>query len=298
MVVGASPAQAAPQAVPGGFYAGIAAEVLNPGGSLPGVNDWDCKPAPEHPRPVVLVHGLLANGQVNWISMAPALQRAGYCVFAPTFGVNPAAQSWPATAIGAVGDMRASAAQVGEFTQRVLAATGADKVDMVSHSTGTLVAGYYVKVLGGSAYVDKFVALTPVWQGNEAYGAGIALEVMDQLGNKEQVLAMWDPVAPAVMQMAKGSEFMNEITDGGPYAPGVTYTNVMTRYDELVMPYTAGYVAGPNATNIVAQDDCAQDFAEHAAMGSSVRAQQYVLNALDPAHAQPVPCVFVPPLIG
>ncbi len=298
LVAGATPAMAEPAAVPGGFFSGIGAELANPGGSLPGVNDWDCAPTSEHPRPVVLVHGLTANRQINWAAMAPALKSEGYCLFAPTFGVLPSADSWPLNAIGGLASMYDSAAEVEDFVDEVLAVTGAAKVDLVTHSEGTLVGGHYVKFLGGADVVRNYVALTPLWEGNEAYGAGVALGVMDQLGIREETLAFWEPIGPAALQMAKGSDFMNEMTDGGPYAPGVAYTNVMTRYDELVMPYTAGYVEAPNATNIVLQDDCEQDFSEHAAVGSSVRAQQIVLNALDPANAKPVPCVFVPPLIG
>lgn len=291
-------ADAEPAAVPGGFASGSAAESANPGGSLPGVNDWDCVPSDAHPRPVVLVHGLGLNGQSNWAGMAPALKAEGYCLFAPTYGVLPAATTPPLNAIGGLASMYDSAAQVGDFVAEVRAATSADKVDLVTHSEGTLVGGYYVKLLGGADVVENYVALTPVWKGNEAYGAGVALQVTDRLGITDQVLEGWEPIGPAVMQMAKGSAFMNEITDGGPYAPGVRYTNVMTRYDELVMPYTAGHVEGPNARNIVLQDDCEQDFSEHLAAASSVRSQRIVLNALDPAHAQPVPCVFVPPVFG
>lgn len=298
LLLGAAPASAEPAAVPGGFFAGSAAEAANPGGSLPGVNDPDCTPSADHPRPVVLVHGLTLNGQTNWAPMAAALVRAGHCVYAPTVGVLPGAADWPATAVGAVADLREAARELGEAVDRVRRSTGAETVDLVSHSTGTLIAGYYAKNLGGGAHVDTLVALTPTWKGNEAYGAGMAVEAMDALGVTELTTAMWDPVCPACLQMAKGSEFMNEITDGGPYAPGVRYVNVMTRYDELVVPYTAGHVDRSDTVNIVLQDDCAQDFSEHLTVASSVRAQQIVLNALDPANARPVPCVFVPPFIG
>ncbi len=298
VVAAAAPATAQPQAVPGGFFAGYAAEAANPGGDPPGVNDWDCHPTPEHPRPVVLLHGTAANAQINWNAMAPALKSDGYCLFAPTFGILPSATSWPLNAIGGLGSMYDSAALVQDFVDKVLAATGSDEVDIVAHSEGTLVGGYYVKFLGGAAVVDKYVALTPPWKGNEAYGASIALDAAAQLGVKEAMLNFWEPIAPALLQMAKGSDFMNKMTESGPYAPGVTYTNVMTRYDELVMPYTAGYVEAPNATNIVMQDSCAQDFSGHASVGANVRGQQFVLNALEPANAQPVPCVFVPPMVG
>ena len=99
-------------------------------------------------------------------------------------------------------------------------------------------------------------------------------------------------------QMVTGSDFLAEMHAGGVYAPGVAYVNIMTRYDEAVLPYTSGYLEGSNATNIVVQDGCAQDFSDHMAIAASVRSQRYVLNALDPAHSEPVPCVFVAPFFG
>src|SRR5699024_6078960 len=110
----------------------------------------------------------------NWAPMAAALVRAGHCVYAPTVGVLPGATDWPATAVGAVADLREAARELGETVDRVRRSTGAETVDLVSHSTGTLIAGYYAKNLGGGAYVDTLVALTPTWKGNEAYGAGMA----------------------------------------------------------------------------------------------------------------------------
>jgi triacylglycerol lipase len=73
----------------------------------------------------------------------------------------------------------------------------------------------------------------------------------------------------------------------------------MTRYDELVTPYISGRLpAAPDATNIVVQDQCPIDFAEHLAMAFDPTVGQDVLNALDPAHARKVPCRLVLPGIG
>jgi hypothetical protein len=72
--------------------------------------------------------------------------------------------------------------------------------------------------------------------------------------------------------------------------PGVTYTTIMSRYDELVTPYTSGVLDAPGVTDVVIQDGCEVDFAEHGAVAWTPRALGYVLNALDPAHATPPPC--------
>ena len=66
------------------------------------------------------------------------------------------------------------------------------------------------------------------------------------------------------------------------------YTSIVTKYDELVIPYTNGTLKG--VRNIVLQDVCPQDFSEHFQVVSSRNVAHLVVNALDPAHAQPVTC--------
>ncbi len=94
------------------------------------------------------------------------------------------------------------------------------------------------------------------------------------------------------------SAFISRLDAGGVAVPGVAYTQIMTHYDELVVPYTSGMVVAPNSTNIVVQDQCSLDFADHIALAADPVAAQDVLNALDPTHPQPVPCVPVAPFVG
>lgn len=92
---------------------------------------------------------------------------------------------------------------------------------------------------------------------------------------------------------------MQQINSGGsPYVPGISYTNVMTRYDGIVEPWTDGFVPGPGARNIVLQDTCAADRSDHLSIVSSPRTVAMVLGALDPAAAPAVPCVPVAPGLG
>jgi hypothetical protein len=62
-----------------------------------------------------------------------------------------------------------------------------------------------------------------------------------------------------------------KLTAGGAAAPGVTYTTVMTRLDELVTPWASGFMQNAGATNNVLQDICPGDASEH------------VLVAVDPS---------------
>ena len=78
--------------------------------------------------------------------------------------------------------------------------------------------------------------------------------------------------------------------------PGITYTNITTKYDELVTPYTSGFENGE--TNLVVQNYCKSDYTEHFEIAADPVAAALVLNALDPAHPRPVPCTLVLPFVG
>jgi triacylglycerol lipase len=56
---------------------------------LPWGNDFGCRPTAAHPRPVVLLHGLGSRAELNWWVIGPKLAAAGFCVFAPTDGIDP-----------------------------------------------------------------------------------------------------------------------------------------------------------------------------------------------------------------
>ena len=93
-----------------------------------------------------------------------------------------------------------------------------------------------------------------------------------------------------------GSNYIKKIQARAP-ARGVIYTNIATRYDELVSPYTSSFLAGPNVTNIDLQAHCSRDFSDHLAIISSPITGRYILNALDPAHARPPTCTLVLPAV-
>ncbi|MFE3292289.1 esterase/lipase family protein [Rhodococcus sp. NPDC059234] len=293
---GTAGAAPAPLPVPYQFLAGVPLELGNPGGSAPGSNDWSCKPTAAHPEPVVLVHGTGGNRQTNWATYAPLLANEGYCVFSITYGAHDELP-WPISAIGAMRPMEQSAQELSDFVDRVLVSTGASKVDIIGHSQGTLMPTYWVKYLGGAAKVDKYISLAPLWHGEGAFDLDATLRQYRAAGLAAATPTM-SPLCGACTQLVAGTPFMEKVRAGGVYAPGITYTNIITRYDELVMPYMSGYEEGPNATNIFVQDYCSQDYGDHLSISGEPVAATIVLNALDPAHPRPVPCVFVPPVVG
>jgi triacylglycerol lipase len=256
--------------------------------SPPGANDWDCQPGAEHPNPVVLVHGLSANMAENWWTMSPLLAARGYCVFALTYGVDPRAP-FPLDQFGGVVRMEESAKELAAFVKKVLKTTGAAKVDIVGHSEGSLMPNYWVKFMRGAAKVDRYVGLTPLWDGTEFYGVGTMHEMGEESGMSAEVAGLVAQFCASCPQFIRGSDFIDQMNEGGgPAVPGVTYTMIMTRYDQAVMPYTSGVMEGH--TNIVVQDVCPEDFADHGGLAYDPITHQLVLNALDPGRAQPPYC--------
>ncbi|HEY2207484.1 MAG TPA: alpha/beta fold hydrolase [Pseudonocardia sp.] len=292
---GVAQAQAAPPAPSQAVTLGAPAFLDPP---PPGSNDWGCKPSGEHPEPVVLVHGLGANQADNWGYLAPLLHDRGYCVFSLTYGRNPLAPP-PLTQVGGLKPMEQSAHELAAFVDRVRSATHADKVDIVGHSEGSLMPNYYVKFLGGDRHVDRYVGMTPLWDGTRTLGLAELNHLAVQYGLGPGVGAAFAPFCGSCREFLHGSPFLRKMSsDGGPAVPGVTYTMIMTRHDELVVPYTSGRMPhrdGAEVTNIVLQDHCPSDLAEHVAVAFDPVTAQYIVNALDPDHAKPVRCQSVAP---
>ncbi|MEC3975044.1 esterase/lipase family protein [Amycolatopsis sp. H20-H5] len=281
--------------VPWTLLAAVPAQLANPGGAPPGANDFSCRPSAAHPEPVVLTHGLGANQTVNWQTYSPLLKNNGYCVFSLTYGVP--GTPMPIYQPGGLVQMQQSAHELSLFIDRVLAATGASKVDILGHSEGTVMPSYYVKNLGGAAKVAKYVSLTPLWKGTTLFGVSHLYDLAKVLNLNPLIDGALDPACGSCRQFLQGSDYNNDMNSGsGIFQPGVEYTNILTRYDEAVVPYTNGLGSGPNVRNIVLQDTCALDFSEHVGLAADRNAAGHVLNALDPAHTKPVPCVPAGPL--
>ncbi|WP_205696886.1 alpha/beta fold hydrolase [Conexibacter sp. SYSU D00693] len=282
----------------GGVLAAVTACALLAGGATTaasaasqGVNDWTCEPSAEHPRPLVLVHGLGANGPTNWGYLAPRLAQAGWCVYFLTYGVDPRTALLPYRPGGTI-PMERSAPELRAFVDRVLASTGASQVDLVGHSEGTVMPRYYLERLGGAPKVKRFVALTPLWRGTDVLGLAtlkaLAPPVLGDLAVKLAVKLVAS-LCGSCPQFLKGSAYLNDLNADGEAVPGIEHTNIMTRYDELVQPYTSG-VMRDGGTNVVVQDVCPGDLSEHALVAFDPVVLQLVRNALDPGRAAPVRC--------
>jgi triacylglycerol lipase len=232
-----------------------------------------CVPTMAHPYPVVLVHGTFENRFDNWQAMSPALKAAGYCVYALNYGSYNGSGAY---GVYGVGPIERSAGELRDYVASVRAETGAAKVDLVGHSQGGLMPRYFIKNLGGASVVDDLVGLSPSNHGTTNPVAGPA-----------------GLYCPACRQQVAGSDFLTALNSGDESPGDVSYTQVVTRYDEVVIPYTSGYLApDANVTNLTIQDKCPSDTSDHLRMPYDSPVIQITLDAL--AHAGPASPGFQP----
>ncbi len=290
LAVLAPSADAAPLRV-GNFGDALANELFAPNSMPPGSNNWSCKPSRAHPYPVILVHGTLANEAFSWQALSPMLANAGYCVYAFNYGANSSSLGF----LYALTDIGSSAGELATFVNKVLAATGASKVDMVGHSQGGMMPRYYIKYLGGAAKVNMLVGLAPS-------NHGTTIDGLNTLVNDFKILGV--PITTALgcvscTEQILPSAFMSSLNAGGDTQPGPKYVVIESKYDEIVTPYTSAFLTGPNVQNILLQNQCGIDFTDHIGIIYDRVALQDVMNALgaDSPRFRPW-CSLVLPVVG
>lgn len=108
--------------------------------------------------PILLVHGMADNRSIFTL-LRRGLRRRG-------FGRVVSMNYSPFTA-----DLRVAAAQLAQEVEALVAETGYERLHVVGHSMGGLIARYYVTRLGGDARVHTLVTLGTPHQGTyTAYG--------------------------------------------------------------------------------------------------------------------------------
>jgi pimeloyl-ACP methyl ester carboxylesterase len=254
-----------------------------------GFNDWSCRPAAAHPDPLVLLHGLGGNGPGNYAYLGPYLANQGYCAFAPTYGLAS-----PASPFGGTVSLDRSAPEIAAFVDRVRTTTGAAKVDLVGHSEGAFQSLYGPKVLGYASKVDRVVAIAPPTHGTTFAGL---VSIADLLGIRPGVDQFLNTFGcPLCDELIVGGPGVARLTNGAIAQPGVAYTIIASRFDELVTPTDTAFVREPGVTNEYVQDICRSDPVGHVGLAFDSGVARLVANALDPAHAKPVACSLGAPL--
>ncbi len=161
--------------------------------------------------PILLIHGIMDNRSVFTV-FRRALHRRGFgVVHAVNYGLF-------------TGDLRDAAHELREHVEMLCEATGADKVHIVGHSLGGVIARYYVQRMGGSALVDTLVTL-----GSPHSGTLGAYLIPTALGRQLR------PGSPTLAQL--------ELP-----APGCTtrFLVVWSRMDQMVVPQRSARLQHPD----------------------------------------------------
>ncbi|MVU82827.1 hypothetical protein GPX89_37035 [Nocardia sp. ET3-3] len=245
----------------------------------------DCAPTSAHPYPVVVLpggDGAPEQTDAQWATMLGALRDAGYCTVLFQGGIVED-KRWN-------GDIPGEAQQVADFIAKVRATTGADKVEIVAHSAGTIVTNYYLKLLAGAPTVSHAVFITPEVRGCD--GAGVfgiknppvtPVQLMTALPLLASVLAASSPDMATAMQMAPTSPVYKSIFDTQVTQPGVTYSVIATRNDQLATPAPAcSTLDEPGVVNAVYEDLFpGADAVDHSLIRSSTNTAGWVLQQLN-----------------
>ncbi|NHA68524.1 esterase/lipase family protein [Phycicoccus flavus] len=105
--------------------------------------------------PILLVHGIVSNRSIFTL-LRHGLTRRGF--------TNVFAMNYPTLAT----DVRSAALRLAEEVERVAAETGFERIHVIGHSLGGLIARYYVTRLGGDVRVHTLVTLGTPHEGTWA----------------------------------------------------------------------------------------------------------------------------------
>ena len=209
-------------------------------------DDWTATLSTQRPWPVILLHGTCDSKGI-WQLLGADLREDGWAVFAPDYGTR---------ATGLIPD---SAAQVGAYIQAVMHTTGAKKVIIMGHSQGGLVARYWMRLLGGAKYVKHLVCIGTPNHGTTQGG------ILSPLVTSRRADSVMQSVidayfGPAGAQQIVGSDILDEVNRDGDLEEGITYTNIVTRSDAVVVPPESCFLAPDKVKDGTVRNIYVQDF--------------------------------------
>jgi len=164
--------------------------------------------------PILFVHGYNGSGS-NWNTMADRFKTDGW----PASHLD----QWNYNSSQSNAD---TARQLATEVDRLLAATGAAKVDVVTHSMGGLSSRYYAKNLGGDTKIDAWVSL-----GGPNHGTDTANSCFDT----------------SCYEMRIGSDFLAALNSGDESPGSPRYATWWSPCDTIINPDSSVAVSG--ATN-------------------------------------------------
>lgn len=214
------------------------------------VDDPFCRPSPDFPVPVILIHGT-AGGAGHMMPLAETLAAAGACPWALNYGADQF--SLLSASVGRYGyaDPFASLDELARYVDRVRLLTGSDRVDLVGHSQGGTLTKGYVMGRDGADAVRRVVTLGATFDGTDVNGWEVVGSAIEALPGSSAFLA-----GDAVAQQMRNSEFIDWLATLPDTAPDITYTALYTASDTIATPNETSLIDGPNAVNVEVESSC------------------------------------------
>ena len=159
--------------------------------------------------PVLLIHGFGTNAGI-WTPLITYLWNRG---LSKIFTLNLMPQ---------YGDLDDYAQQVAARVNRICDTTGSDKVILIGHALGGLVARAYVEQCGGHERVSKLVEIASP--------------------NHGTALARFVPGVNTA-QIRIGSEWLNDLNKEENWHTGVEYVSIFSAHDNVVLPQASAQLA-------------------------------------------------------
>ena len=103
--------------------------------------------------PILLVHGMVDNRSIFTVLRRGLVRRGFGRIETINYSIF-------------TGDVRAAAARLGAEVERIVEETGYERIHVIGHSMGGLIARYYVTRLGGDQHVHTLVTLGTPHQGS------------------------------------------------------------------------------------------------------------------------------------
>lgn len=194
------------------------------------VNDPRCEPSPEHPNPVVFIHGTTDNS-TRWQKAAVAMSEQGFCTWAFNYG-KPRAGQVGLPGSYAVADIDDSAKEIATTIDYILQVTGAKKVDLVGHSQGGLHLKKYIAENGGGDKVGRVVGVAATYHGTTLNGLADSLRpIIGSVPKLAEALA-----SKAGVQQLVGSDIVQRLNALPDTDRRVQYTNLYSSGDTTATP--------------------------------------------------------------
>lgn len=250
------------------------------------VNDFDCR-STTHPNPVVLIHALFVNEDLDLNFLGGYLNSQGFCTFSQTYGAYPA---FPL--VGGIRAIEESSQEIADFILEVQQKTGARKVDLVGHSEGGFQALYVPKFREGIApIVDKIVTMGSPTKGADLSNLFDLAYVGGQL-SRDAVEDILDTVGcPGCDDVAKGGDAPIKLNNGPIRQADNMILNLASRNDRIATPPSDSFIPETGVVNKYVQDRCPLDFVGHVGLAVDTNVWHEVQHWLDPSFQLPAICL-------